>query len=566
MKTKSKLRFITAYLCAVRLFVSYFSIWLLYWVTPKAIHQKILAWAHKQNSGLLLNTILKLQGLFIKVGQTISILTHFLPEAYTKNLEQLQDAVPPCPYEEIEQRFIEEFQKKPHEIFKEFNQTPLASASLGQVHVAYTREGKKVAVKVQYPNIEAIVNQDLKVLKRIFAFLNLLFPHYQLKQSFAEISAIVLQELNFITEGKNLEWVQNNLKDEKDFLFSKVYWQYSTDRILTLEFMEGVKISQIEQLKQLGVNPTEIATKLIHAYCKQIFIDGVYHADPHPGNFLVSVGNTSPEKPAAFPHPTLGEGAASPKIIFMDFGATATISDSMRAGAAVLIEGIIRRDNELIRKALKDMGFSAHEDNEENFDKIVDFFYDRLKDIKLEQIKDFNLKNVGSLQDIVEFKKLDVSFSELLHTFNVPKDWALLERAILLLLGLSTHLDPNLNPLSIIIPYAEKFVLGKNKTLGEFVIETLKQNLMTYLQLPQELAKTLKKFNRGEMQFGSKKQEGDLRAIQNNLKNMNLSLYFFGLIFVATLLKEEYTQYSPYAYGLAGFVALVWLKNILLGR
>ncbi|MBF0492833.1 MAG: AarF/ABC1/UbiB kinase family protein [Deltaproteobacteria bacterium] len=563
MKTKSKLRFVKAYVCALHLFVSYFFLGLLYWTIPRKLHQRILLWAHARNAQRLLKTILKLQGLFIKVGQTISILTHFLPEAYTKNLEQLQDAVPPCPYEEIEQRFLEEFQKKPDEIFKEFSKTPLASASLGQVHVAYLKGGEKVAVKVQYPDIETIVNQDLKILRRIFWFLDLFFPHYQLKQTFEEISSIVLQELNFINEGKNLEWVQNNLKDEKDFLFSKVYWQYSTDRILTLQFMEGIKISQVDQLKQLGVSPSEIAKKLIHAYCKQIFIDGVYHADPHPGNFLVSVENTSSQ-----PSPPRGGGKGEGenfKIVFMDFGATARISDAMRAGAAVLIEGIIRRDNELIRKALKDMGFIAHEENEESFDKIVDFFYDRLKDIKLEQIKDFNLNNVASLQDIVEFKKLDVSFSELLHAFNVPKDWALLERAMILLLGLSTHLDPDLNPLSIIIPYAEKFVLGKNKTLGEFVIDTLKQNVLTYLQLPQDLAKILKKMNRGEMNFTSKKQNSDLRAIQNHLKKLNLCLCFFGLLFAGTILKEEYTQYSPYAFGLAGFVALLWLKNILLG-
>jgi len=537
-------RFLYAYSSAARIFWSYAWLWFLTRLLGSERMAARREKTHARNAQRILRATLKLKGLYIKVGQMISIMTTFLPAPLTQTLEGLQDSVPARPYEDIEKRFIEEFSKLPLEIYQSFERQPLASASLGQVHAAVLKNGAKVAVKVQYPDIEEIVRVDLKILRRIFSLLHLIFPHYGLKQTYAEVATIVRQELSFIQEGKNLEAIRDNFKEEGDFLFSKIYWDYSTERVLTLEFMEGVKIAKLERLKEKGINPTEVAQKIIHAYCKQIFIDGVYHADPHPGNFLVQPG---------------------PKIVMMDFGATAHISEAMRLGTAKFIEGIIRRDNRVISQAMKDMGFIAKVENEEVFDRIVEFFYDRLKDLKLEDVKSLNISELGNIEDLVEFKKLDVSFKDLLETFNVPKDWALLERALILLYGLTSHLDPDLNPLSIIIPYAEKFVLGGGKRLGDVVMEAIKEVALSYLRLPSELHRTLKKLNQGELEVRVKAVGGGSPSLNRSLHRLNLSLLTMGAAFASYLLYKEQIPYWKWPLAASGAFGL-WLFGAFLKR
>ena len=579
-----RFRFLYAYASTARIFWSYS--WLWFWKKILGA-ERMAARSEKiniRNAQCILKSILKLKGLYIKVGQMISVMTTFLPAPLTQALEGLQDSVPARSYEDIEKRFVEEFSKTPLEVYKSFDPKPLASASLGQVHVATLQDGSKVAVKVQYPEIEETLRVDLKILRRIFGFLHLVFPHYGLKQTYKEVAIIVRQELNFIHEGKNLETIRENFKEESDFVFSKVYWDYTTERILTLEFMDGVKISNLEKLKALQINPTEVASKIIHAYCKQIFIDGVYHADPHPGNFLVQAIFPSPQPMASppwraspsrgegeeeeKPSPLEGEGARRAdegtnfKIVMMDFGATASISDNMRRGTAKFIEGIIRRDNRIICQSMKDMGFIAKVENEEVFDRIVEFFYDRLKDIKLEDIKKLNLNEIGKMEDLIEFKKLDVSFKDLLETFNVPKDWALLERALILLYGLTSHLDPDFNPLSIIIPYAEQFVLGGDKKLKDVVLEAVKEVALSYLRLPSELHRSLKRLNQGELEIVVKNADP---AMSRSLHRLNITLLTMGAAFAGYLLYKEQIPYWKYPLVASGVFGL-WLVAAFLKR
>lgn len=537
-------RFLLAYGTALQVFSSYLALGFLKKIFSEKRLQRRIQRTHLKNGKRILSTILQLKGLFIKVGQMISILTTFLPKEITEILEGLQDAVPPRPYPEIEKRFWEEFQKKPAELFLDFEQMPIASASLGQVHLAHLRDGSRVAVKVQYPEVDRVVKDDLKILKRIFYFLHFLFPNYGIKSSYQEVSVIVLQELNFLNEGKNLETIRDNFSQEPDFVFAKVYWEYSTEKILTLEFMEGIKISQLDLLQQAGIDPTVVATKIIHGFCKQIFIDGVYHADPHPGNFLVQPG---------------------PKIVMLDFGAVARISENMRKGVAKWIEGIIRRDNRMISQAMKEMGFIAKTENEEVFDRIVEFFYDRLKDLKLEDIKSLNLSEIGNIDDLLEFKKLDISFSELLQTFNVPKDWALLERALILLFALTTHLAPELNPLSIVIPYAEQFVLGKGKNLKDLILEAFKEVILSYLKLPAELHRTLRKLNQGEIAFHLKPTASRSPTLERSLHRLNLTLLCLSTALASYVLYREKIGGEIYPLVASGFLG-AWLFGSFLKK
>ncbi|HCU25178.1 MAG TPA: hypothetical protein DF383_09175 [Deltaproteobacteria bacterium] len=566
-----KIRFLKVYWLTFIILLRYLRMSLLARIFGKNRMEARWERTHLKTARQIKANILELKGLYIKVGQMISIMTHFLPKPYTDELEGLQDAVPPATYAEIERRLIEEFKAEPEKIFARFDKKPIASASLGQVHVAWSNSGQKLAVKVQYPDIEEIVRIDLKTLKRIFGLLHLIFPQYGLKKTYREIREVVLEELDFKREGENLERLAANFSAEKSFLFPKVHWENSTSRVLTLEFMEGVKISNLKALRELGLQPSEVAKKIIHAYCKQIFLDGIYHADPHPGNFLVQAHEeeveVSVEAEAEGEAPrTFREKRSVPKIIMMDFGAVARISEPMRKGIAKFFEGILKRDNQIISQAMKEMGFIAKAQNEEVFDKIVEFFYERLKDIKIEELKNFQIGQRQRLEDLLEFRKLNISFKELLHTFNVPKDWALLERALILLMGLTTHLDPNLNPLTIILPYAETFVLGKDRKFADFILDAVKEVLLSWLKLPTELERTLRLLNKGEIAVISKTGSRDATRLSSALHRLGYIFMALGGLNLGYLLQKESLPYYQWAYYAGAISGIFLLVNLIRRR
>ncbi len=544
----SRFRFLKAYRLVLLVLSSYIFVWVQKRLLGLSWGEERMRRAHGRNARRIERGILELKGLFIKVGQMLSIMTNFLPEALTRELEGLQDAVPPHDYAAIEARFVQEFGKRPDELVERFSPEPIASASLGQVHVAYLQDGTKVAIKVQYPEIDEIVRSDLKTMRRIFGLLNLFFPSYGLKYVYEEIREVVLRELNYLEEGKQLEKIQANFAAEPGFDFPKVFWELSTPKILTLQFMEGVKISALPQLHKLGVNPTELATKIIHAYCKQIFIDGLYHADPHPGNLLVL------------------QEASGPKIIFIDFGATAVISESMRNGITLFAEGLIKRDTKVLAQAMRNMGFVARTDDFAAFDDLVAYFYERLSNLKVENFRNLNLSQLQNLETILDLKKTKISFKDLMSSFHVPRDWILLERTLILVMGVCAYLDPALNPIDIVLPYVEQFVL-QDKPLSEVALALTKEIGLSYLQLPHEIQKTLKRLNEGKISV----QSHDLRHHTDKMYVLGHQLlYAFlgvaGLTLMGYFRSLRLLEWSEYACYGADFFGVILLVSLLKNR
>lgn len=549
----SRFRFLKAYGLTFVVFSSYLLVWIQKKFLGEAWAVDKMAEVHRRNAQRIERGILELKGLFIKVGQMLSIMTNFLPEALTEGLQGLQDAVPPHPYEAIEKRFLQEFGKRPDELVLWFSREPIASASLGQVHVAYLNDGRKVAIKVQYPEIDEVVRVDLKTLRRLFGLLHLLFPAYGLKHVYDEIREVILRELDYLQEGKGLEQIQGNFKGEKDFLFPNVHWELSTAKILTLQFMEGVKVSSLSQLAQMKVNPGLVAAKIIHGYCKQIFVDGIYHADPHPGNLLIQTTASEQDLPMSF------------KVVMVDFGATARISDRMRNGISLFAEGLIKRDTRVLAQAVRDMGFVARNDSFEAFDTLVEYFYDKISNLKVENFKNINLSQLQNLETLLDLKKVKISFKDLMTSFHVPRDWILLERTLLLVMGLCAHLDSSLNPIDIVLPYVERFVL-KDKPLSEVALALTKELAVSYLQLPHEIRRTLQRFNEGKIDIKS----ADLRRHTEKMYVLGHQILYgvlgMGSLTAALYLqhfgRNEWSSYGFYGAGLFAFILLVsFIRN-----
>jgi predicted unusual protein kinase regulating ubiquinone biosynthesis (AarF/ABC1/UbiB family) len=455
--------------------------------SPGAV-ERLLEERHRRNARRIERTLVRLQGLFIKVGQLISIMTNFLPEAFRSELEGLQDQVPPRPYADIERRLREELGgRPPEEVFAEFSQAPVASASIAQVHRARLKTGEQVAVKVQYPDIEAIVRADLRTLRRIFKIIAHFVPYRGLDQVYKEIRETVLQELDFRSEAENVGRIAANFTGRDDVQFPKVWTEFSTGRVLTTSWIEGVKITDVEALDRRAVDRPALARLVVNTYCKQIFSDGIYHADPHPGNIIVQADE---------------HGAA--RIVFIDFGAVCTVSQGMREGMVRFLQGAVARDVPKIVEAMKAMGFIAKNADPAVYDRVVEFFHDKFHEEL--QIESFNLKEVKfdptkGLENLADLRNMDISLRDITDSFHVPRQWIMLERTVLILLGLCTELDPHMSPAQVIRPYLEEFVLGKEKDWSAFVVNTTKEVALSAISLPSELKKFMARASRGEIEL-----------------------------------------------------------------
>ena len=283
--------------------------------------------------------------------------------------------------------------------------------------------------------------------------------------------------------------------------FPRVVAEYSTARVLTTEWMEGVKVADLERLGAAGVDRRQTARVCVEAYCQQIFIDGLYHADPHPGNLLVQAAATP---------------GASPTVVFLDFGATATVSEAMRRGMISFLQGAMTRDTTRIVAAMKDMGFLSRRANPEVFDRIVQYFHEKMR--AQMSVEGFSLKNLSfdadkSLSSLLDLRDLNVSLADLKDAFKIPKEWILLERTLLLLLGVCTTLDPEMDPTDVIQPYLERFLLGEKKQWSELVLEASREMALSALSLPGELQRFMDRAARGELEFRFRNLDENVRVL-----------------------------------------------------
>ncbi len=482
------LRWLKAYWVTIVVVVSYLSVrFQSRFRSPEAI-ARLLRRKHIRNAKRIERAIIQLQGFYIKVGQLISIMTNFLPHEFRAQLEGLQDQVPPRPYEDIERRLREELGAAPEKLFAEFERHPVASASIGQVHVAKLFSGEKVAVKVQYPDIERVVQSDMRTLRRIFGIVEMFVPIQGLDDVYREIRSMLLDELDFRNEASNAIRIAGNFGAEERVSFPRVVPELSTQRVLTTHFEEGVKVSNIDRLTEMGVDREALARRVVEVYCKQIFTDGLYHADPHPGNLLVRSCDESPE------------GFC---LVFLDFGAVAEVSPQMRQGIVGMIQSALSRDTPGIVNAMRQMGFVSRDADPAVFDKIVEYFHDRFQEeVSLDSLnlKDIKFDPEKGLENLADLRRMDISLRDLTASFHVPKEWILLERTLLLLMGLCTALDPKMNPMTVIRPYLERFVLGDEGDWSTFAVDTARDLVMSVAALPGDVRKFMRAAHRGELE------------------------------------------------------------------
>ena len=365
--------------------------------------------AHRRGAGRLLDTAETLGGTLIKAGQFASTRPDLLPAPFVETLASLQDRVPPRPASVIEGAITSELGRPVPEVFSEFDAKPLSAASIAQVHRARLADGRKVAVKVQYPGVATLMDADLDALESVFETVVRLEPEIDLQPIADYLRWTLPLELDFRREAEAAGKLRRALSNRYDMVIPAVVEDLTTERLLVMELMEGVKITDREALIGAGISPREVALLLNDAYADQLFKRGVLHADPHPGNLLVQPG---------------------PRLVLLDHGLTLTLEQSFIATLERMVSAIRGADIEALTGALEEAGVSVSKDNDL---------------MALLQVVGVLLGGPPGERDLGSFgRRLGASVRD------IPPRVLLVGRAIGLLDGITRQLDPEVDALEIV--------------------------------------------------------------------------------------------------------------------
>lgn len=542
MITNPKKRRRKAYSVSYKIGWSYLRLSLLKKLFGERFYKKRIDKLHHKNAKRAKTAILELNGLFIKVGQLISIMSNVAPEAYSSVLESLQDNTPSSNFDLTKQTIEKELGDSLSNLFESFEEAPLASASIGQVHKAVLKSGEKVAVKIQHPNIETLAKVDLGIIEKLIKLVSRFFKINGIDHVYEQVKQMIYEELDYSKEAQSITIIKNNCKEIDGVIIPKVFTAYSSKKILTTSFCKGVKITNTNQLKDWGLDENKIGEKLVFTYCEMLLNHGIYHADPHPGNLLVNQDGD---------------------IIILDFGAIGYLSDEMRENIPLFVRAIVSKDQDKVLEALKKMGFIAKgKEAEKTAEKIIKALTDFLEGGV--NIREFSFDDIND-SSIADLRK-NLSIKELTSTIQVPKDWILLERTIMLLDGVTAKLAPDYSPMDTIKPYLKKLVL-KNGGLQKIIFDFLKKQFTTLVSLPKKANDFLTKANEEELQIEVKNYDKNTNKLYAGKQQL-----IYGFIFMmALVMAYSSAVYHQFFYEklftvLSGVFALLLVHSIWKNR
>ena len=375
---------------------------------------------HRWSAHRLYDLAVRQQGLLIKFGQMLGSRPDLIPDEYVAILSRLQDQVPPRPFPVIERQITRELGRPLADVFSRFDRKPIASASLAQVHRATLKDSRTVAVKVQYPDIWEVVRTDLDSIRFLLRVLAALERNLDFRPIIEEISRNVPLELDFINEGHNAELIAHNFAPRRDIIVPSIHWEHTTRRVLTMEYMAGIKITDFAAMEAAGIDRQAVAKLLVESYARQIFEHGFFHADPHPGNLFVQPG---------------------PKLVIVDFGLAKQLPPEFLRGFLRLSAALISSDGAALGQAFRELGFKTKHADDGVFEALGEAMIARLS-----RNEEFNRDR----ELLLQFQERMLRIFRENPVVRVPGEFLYIGRVMGLLGGLGKQLGSQVNLLDVL--------------------------------------------------------------------------------------------------------------------
>lgn len=469
----------------------------------------------------------ELGSTFIKIGQILSTRPDLLSPPYISELSKLQDEVPPEKFEDIEKVFFGEFNKTTDEVFLHFDRVPLASASIAQVHTAILKDGSEVIVKIQRPDIDKKMHTDISILMKIFSLAKAKFSDALIdpKEALQEILYSTESELDFNNEASNMKKFRELNKDVAFVYAPYVYDNLSSSKVITMEKINGFKITDMKKLKEGGYDVNDLGKKFALSFFKQIFKDGFFHADPHPGNVMIRGG----------------------KICYIDFGITGSFNSAFKEALNDAIFAIAKKDPDKLISVIMSIGIKKGYINRNKLYDEIDYLFESYLSTSLQ-----NIKISTMLQEIFDCAKRNNVF--------LPKNFTLLIRGLVIVEGVVAKISPEIRITDVLIPYVKsttKFSFLEGIDGDELLIESF-SFIKDVRRLPGKITELSNSILNGRAKF--QLQVNNLnRSI--NIVNKAVNRLVFALIISSMIIGSSLilnTNIGPKIYnisiiGIAGY-------------
>jgi ubiquinone biosynthesis protein len=481
---------------------------------------------------------------FVKLGQLLSTRPDVIPKSYVMEFAKLQDMVPSFPFEEVRSQIRAELGGEIEAFFASFDVEPIAAASIAQVHRALLMTGENVVVKVRRPGVVELVETDIDVLTGLALLVERHLPGsdiYDPVGMIREFSRTIRREMDFSREGHTIEKIAGNFAGDTTLYFPKVFWGATAKGVLTLEYIDGIKVSSITTLDSAGLNRSLIARRGADAFLTMVLVHGFFHGDPHPGNVLILPDNT---------------------ICLLDYGMVGRLDEQLKGYLVDLLLAIIRRDVDEVISLLSYSGDINEQINIRALKRDLSEFIDSYYELPLKEI---------------EVGRMLTDFIEIITTYNIrlQPDLALLTKTLVTIEGMGRELDPHFDMIEHLRPFIEKAI--KERVSPRHLANDLGEHFLSLIKFARSFPKDLKdlfnRINRNKFKIDLEHRGLDrfIQELDKSINRLSSSLIIAALIVGSSIIMQTdkgpllfgFPVFAFLGYTIAAFIGLWWVVAIL---